>query len=63
MLVSKSKHAGDRDSNKQVNNIHYQTYYRNDYNQDKNKRTNIYRSDTRHEGDQQGYNKTKARQL
>ena len=54
MLVSKSKHAGDRDSNKRENSIHYQTYYRNDYNRDKNKTTIIYRSNTRHEGDQQG---------
>ena len=57
MSVSKSKHAGDRDPNKQENNIHYRTYYRNEYNRDKNKRTNIYRSNTRHGGDQQGYDR------
>ena len=57
MSVSKSKHAGDRDPNKQENNIQYLTYYRNEYNRDKNKRTNICRSNTRHGGDQQGYNR------
>ena len=51
MSVSKSKHACDRDPNKQENNIYYRTY-RDEYNQDKNKRTNIYRSNTRHGGDQ-----------
>ena len=56
MSVSKSKHAGDRDPNKQENNIHYRTYYRNEYNQEKNKRTKIYRSNTRHARDQQRYN-------
>ena len=29
MSVSKPKHAGDRDPNKQENDIQYQTYYRN----------------------------------
>ena len=57
MSVSKSKHAGDRDPNKRENNIQYLTYYRNEYNRDKNKRTNICRSNTRHGGDQQGYNR------
>ena len=55
MSVSKSKHVSDRDPNKQENNNQYRTYYRNEYNQDKSKRTNIYRSKTRHGGDQQGY--------
>ena len=57
MSVSKPKHAADRDPNKQENNIQYRTYYRNEYNQDKNKRRNIYRSNTRHRGEQQRYNK------
>ena len=55
--VSKSKQAGDRDSNKQENSIHFQTCYRNKYNRDKSKRTNIYRSNARHGGDQQRYNR------
>ena len=29
MSVSKPKHVGDRDPNKQENDIQYQTYYRN----------------------------------
>ena len=57
MSVSKSKHVSDRDLNKQENNNQYRTYYRNECNQDKSKRTNIYRSKTRHGGDQQGYNR------
>ena len=57
MSVSKSKHAGDRDPNKQEHNIQYRTYYSNEYNRDKNKRTNIYRSNTTHGGDQQGHNR------
>ena len=58
MSVSKSKHASDRDPNKQEHNIHYRTYYRNEYNRDNNKRTKIYKSNTRHERDQQRYNIT-----
>ena len=54
MSVSKPKHAGERDPNKQENNIQYRTYYGHEYNRDKKKRTNIYRSNTRHEGEQQG---------
>ena len=50
MSVSKSKDAGERDPNKQENNIQYWTYW-NEYNLDKNKRTNIYKSNTRHGGD------------
>ena len=42
MSISKPKHTGNKDSNKQENNIHYQTYYR---------------SDTRQGGYQQGYNR------
>ena len=41
MSVSKPKHAGGRSPNKQENNIQYRTYYRNEYNQDKNKRIHI----------------------
>ena len=62
MSVRKPKHVGDRDPNKQESNIQYRTYYRNGYNRDKNKRTNIYRPDTRHGEDQQGYNRN-PRQL
>ena len=54
MSVSKPKHAGDRDPNKQENSIQYRTYYRNEYSQDKNKRRNFNRSNTRHGGEQQG---------
>ena len=55
MSVSKPKKArGCQRPNKQENNIQYQTYYRNEYNRDKNKRRNIYRSDTGHGGEQQG---------
>ena len=57
MLVSKPKQAGGRDPKNQDNNIQYWTYYRNEYNQDTNKRTNIYGSNTRHRGEQQGYNR------
>ena len=57
MSVSKPKHAGDTDPNKQENNIQYQIIYRNVYNRDKIKRTSIYRSNTRHGGEQQGYNR------
>ena len=57
MLVSKPKQAGGRDPKNQENNIQYWTYYRNEYNQDTNKRTNIYGSNTRHRGEQQGYNR------
>ena len=57
MSVSKPKHAGDRDPNKQENSIQYRTYYRNEYSQDKNKRRNFNRSNTRHGGEQQGYNR------
>ena len=57
MSVSKPKHAGDRDPNKQENSIQYQTYYRNEYNRDKSKRRNIYRSNTGQGGEQQGYNR------
>ena len=57
MSVSKPKHAGDRDLNKQENSIQYRTYYWNEYNLDKNKRRNIYRSNTWHGGEQQGYNR------
>ena len=53
MSVSKPKHAGDRDPIKQGNYKQYWTY-RNEYNRDKNTRTNIYRSNTRHGGEQQG---------
>ena len=56
MLVSKPKQAGGRDPKNQENNIQYWTYYRNEYNQDTNKRTNIYGSNTRHRGEQ-GYNR------
>ena len=35
MSVSKPKHAGVSDPNKQKNNMQYQIYYRNEYNQDK----------------------------
>ena len=38
MLVSKPKHAGDRDPNKQENNIEYRIYYRNEYNRYKYKK-------------------------
>ena len=62
MSVRKPKHVGDRDPNKQESNIQYRTYYRNGYNRDKNKRTNIYRPNTRHGEDQQGYNRS-PRQL
>ena len=41
MSVSKPKHVGDRDPNEQENNIQYQTYYRNEYNRDINKRRKI----------------------
>ena len=44
MSVSKAKHAGERDPNKHENNIQYRTYYRHEYNRDKKKRTNIYRT-------------------
>ena len=57
MSVSKSKHMGDRDPNKQENNKQYRKYYRNEYNRDKNKRRNTYRFNTRHGGEQQGYNR------
>ena len=32
MSVSKPKHTGDRDPNRQENNLQYQTYYQNEYN-------------------------------
>ena len=57
MSVGKPKHVGGRHANKQENNIQYWTYYRNEYNRDKNKRTNIYRSNTKHGGDQNWYNR------
>ena len=38
MPVSKPKHAGDRDPNKQENNIEYRTHYRNEYNRYKYKK-------------------------
>ena len=41
--VSKPKHVSGRAPNKQENNIQYRTYYRNEYNQDKNQRSHIYR--------------------
>ena len=40
MSQGKPNHAGDTDPNKQENNINYRTYYRNEYNRDKNKTTN-----------------------
>ena len=55
MSVCESKYSGDRDPNKQENNTRYETYYRKEYKRNKNKRTNIYRSNTTHEEDQQGY--------
>ena len=48
--VSKPKHAGVRNPNKQENSIQYRTYYRNEYNGEKNKRRIIYRSNTGHVG-------------
>ena len=53
MSVSKPKHASVKDSDKQENNIQYQIYYRNEYNRDKNKRSNIYRSNTGNGEEQQ----------
>ena len=57
MSVSKPKHMDDRDPDKQENIIQYRTYYRNEYNRDKNKRRNIYKSNTGHGGEQQRYNR------
>ena len=56
MSVGKQKQVGDRDPNKQENNIKYWKY-RNEYSQDKNKRRNIHRSNTSHGGEQQVYNR------
>ena len=56
MLVSKPKHAGARDPDKQENNIQYRTY-----NRDKNKRRNICRSNTGNGGEQQGYNRKRRK--
>ena len=50
MSVGKQKQVGDRDPNKQENNIKYWKY-RNEYSQDKHKRRNIYRSNTSHGGE------------
>ena len=52
---SKPNYTGVRDPNKQENNIQYRTYYQNKYNRDKNKRRNIYGSNTRDKGEQQKY--------
>ena len=57
MSVSKPKHAGDRDPNKQENNIQYWKYYQNEYNQNKCKRRNIYESNIRNRGEQQRHNR------
>ena len=62
MSVSKSKHAGVRDLNKQKYNkqdqyYQYYQYYRNEYNQDKNRRGNIYRSNNGHREEQQVYDR------
>ena len=61
MSVNKPKHGGVREPNKQENNIQYTTYYRNEHNQDKSKRRNIYRSNTGHGGEQQGYNRNRRK--
>ena len=53
MSVSKPKHSGDRDPNKQEKNIQYRKYYQNEYNQNKCKRRKIYESNTRNRGEQQ----------
>ena len=57
MSVSKPKHSGDRDPNKQEKNIQYRKYYQNEYNQNKCKRRKIYESNTRNRGEQQRYNR------
>ena len=57
MSVSKPKHSGDRDPNKQEKNIQYRKYYLNEYNQNKCKRRKIYESNTRNRGEQQRYNR------
>ena len=62
MSVSKPKHASFRDPDIQENNIQYQTYCRNEYNRDKDKRRNIYRSNTGHRATRKQQN-FKARQL
>ena len=55
--MSSPQYGSVRDPNKQENNIQYQTYYRNGYNQNKNNGRNNYRSITEHEGEQQRYNR------
>ena len=66
MSVSKPKHAGVREPNKQKYNRqdqyyqyyqYYYQYYRNEYNLDKNKRRNIYRYNNGHTGEQQVYDR------
>ena len=61
MPVSKPKQVGDRNPNKKGNNILYRTHYRNEKNRDKNKRRNIYRSNTRY-GEKQHRYKRNSRQ-
>ena len=56
-IILQEQWARTRHPDKQKNNIQYRTHYPNEYNWDKNKRKNIYRSNTGHGGERQVYNR------